>query len=253
VATTAAPDTLDLREQHFSPWAWTVTAYPAAKEAVVSVQPTERPPRSPSDKPVDHERAEYEARRRATTKVRRLCVENGLDRLWTLTYRVEPAGDEQVKRDVGVFMEKMRERFPRWAYLYVVEHGSKSGRLHAHFATNAFVPKSAVAACWPHGFVDGRRLTSGRAGDARAAATYLAKYVSKPDGELRHRRRSGRRYVPGLMLKHTVVRILVRSEHHAEVVLAEMMGGAPNYVWRSCSAEDWRGPPCTVAWWPVRR
>lgn len=239
-------------KQHFSPEAvWSVTAYPGAREGVITWTQT-RDPDAPCGvpRPPDPERSEYEAARRAKTRVRRLCVANGLDRLWTLTYAVEPADTAQVVRDVADCMRRLRNRFRRWRYLYVIEYGEKSGRLHVHFATNCFVPKQAVAACWSHGFVDVRRLNAGRGGDPRAAARYLSKYVAKAHDSGR-RQRSRRRFVPG----HGLRLDAVRSQHHdyyeAERALAVMLGGAPpNHVWTSRESESWRGPPCTVAFWP---
>lgn len=183
--------------------------------------------------------------------MRRLCVANGLDRLWTLTYAVEPENEAAVRADLARFFERIQKRVGHLRYLYVIEHGSKSGRLHAHFATNRFLPKGAVAAGWNNGYVDGRRLVRGRGGDARAAATYLAKYVSKGDERPEGRERSRRRYVPSLGLSLVAIRIVTSTEHHAEVALIELMGGAPDYVWRSAGDDEWRGPPCVVAWWSV--
>lgn len=240
-------------KQHFSTrrFVWRVTAYPKAREGVVTLQEIDPAPRIPSGKPYDGERAEREARRRASTKCRRLCVANGLDRLWTLTYAVAPEDERQVVADVARFMRKMRDRFPNWRYLYVIERGTENGRLHCHFATNAFVPKSCVAAAWTHGFVDARRLTRGRSGDPRAAARYLSKYVSKPQSD-EHRRRSGRRFVPGLGLRLDTATCDCDNRYVAERALSLYMGGGtPNFVWHSEQSDDWRGPPCTVAFWPA--
>lgn len=238
-------------KQHFSTarYHWQATSYVAARETVITLQPIEPPPRVPSGKPVDHERAEREAARRAKTKCRRLCVANGLDRLWTLTYECAPADEDQVIRDMARFNRKMRELLPKWRYLYVIERGSKNGRLHVHFATNAFVPKATIAARWGHGFVDARRLTSGRGGDPRAAARYLSKYVSKAGCD-QQRRRSRRRFIPAEGLRLDAVRTSFSDELDAERYVQALMGGIlPKHVWRSCESEDWRGPPCTVAFW----
>jgi hypothetical protein len=238
-------------KQHFSTgrYRWQATCYPKAAEAVITLVDTDRPARLPSGKPPDPERSEKEAARRAKTKCRRLCVANGLDRLWTLTYAVAPADERAVIADMARFMRRMRAIFPKWRYLYVIERGSENGRLHVHFATNCFVPKSAVAARWGHGFVDARRLTTGRGGDPRAAARYLSKYVGKAAGG-QQRRRSGRRFVPGLGLVLDAITTthgdLIDAE--ASVVLLMAMG-APKHVWRSAESEDWRGPPCSVAFW----
>lgn len=238
-------------KQHFSTprYHWQATCYPGAKEAVITLQPIEPLPKIPSGKPVDHERAEREASRRAKTKCRRLCVANGLDRLWTLTYETEPESEAEVLADVARFMRKMRALIPKWRYLYVLERGSKNGRLHVHFATNAFVPKQTVAARWRHGFVDARRLSTGRGGDPRAAARYLSKYVSKA-GSNEQRGRHRRRFIPGEGLRLTTVRTTssdyICAERSVETVMAS---GPPNHVWRSSESEDWRGPPCTVAFW----
>lgn len=231
---------------------WSVTVFPAAREAVLCLVPTIVPARVPSGKPVDHERAEREATRRAATKVRRLCAANGLDRLWTLTYAVEPTGEAQVLEDMARFNRRMKATYPKWRYLYVIERGSRNGRLHVHFATNAFVPKATVAARWNHGFVDCRRITTGRNGDARGAARYLAKYVTKSTGD-GGRDMFRRRYVPGLGLVLQAINIRIADYVRAEAAVSLIMGaGAPSYVWRSTEAPDWRGPPCTVAWWPIK-
>jgi hypothetical protein len=239
-------------KQHFSTrrFVWSVSAYRKAREGVITLQEIDPSPRVPSGKPPDPERSEREAARRAKTKVRRLCVANGLDRLWTVTYATEPESEAQIVRDVAVMMRRLHHRFPKWRYLYVIERGEKSGRLHVHFATNVFVPKAVVASTWDHGFVDVRRITTGRGGDPRVAARYLSKYVAKASDDGR-RERSRRRFVPSLGLLLDCVKSQHNDYYEAERALAVLVGGGPpQHVWRSSETSDWRGPPCTVAFWP---
>lgn len=238
-------------EQHFSHArsVWQLSTYTGAGEAVICSVRTNPERGKPSGKPVDHDRAEQEACRRAATKVRRLAVANELSRLWTLTFAVEPADERAVVKEMAAFMKKCAATFRNWKYIYVIERGEKNGRLHVHFATNRFVPKSAVQKLWGNGFVDARHLGRGGGGGARNAAKYLAKYCTKAGGNAQRPKHS-RRFVPShrLVLHRSTSFHLDYYDAERQAV-ADMHGRKPSYVWSSSEAKDWRGPPCTVAFW----
>lgn len=210
------------------------------------------PSLKPRGEAKDPERSAKEASRRRATKVRRLCIENGIDRLWTLTYANEPADRDTVVHDLDVFLKRVRRRWPRLKFVWTIETGGKNGRLHVHLGADRYIPKGALSECWGHGFVDARRLRRSDSGnDPRATARYLAKYVGKQaggraDSVLFNRRRYGRS--GNCTLTHDDYE--ADGEVAAERLCVMCMGGrTPAHVWRSSTEEDWRGPPVSVAFW----
>ncbi|MEO9240761.1 MAG: hypothetical protein ABI418_22045, partial [Jatrophihabitantaceae bacterium] len=70
------------------------------------------------------------------------------------------------------------------AYAWVPEWHKTGHGLHLHFAVGRFIPRSLIAASWPHGFVHIKVIGdlpvgSGTLGEARKVAGYLSKYVAK--------------------------------------------------------------------------
>lgn len=237
-------------KQHLAPWG--VKVYRRCGEAVIWRKTEPAPSLKERGNAKDPERARREASRRRATKVRRLCIENGIDRLWTLTYKVEPADRDTVVHDLDVFLKRVRRRWPRLRFVWTIEVGEKNGRLHVHLGADRFIAKASLAECWGHGFVDARRLRRSDSGnDPRSTARYLSKYVGKQcggstDSVLFNRRRYGRS--ANCTLTHDDYE--ADGEVGAERLCVLLMGGRqPQYVWRSSSEEEWRGPPVAVAFW----
>jgi len=105
---------------------------------------------------------------------------------------------------------------------------------------------------WGHGFVHIKLLGnlpvgSGVFEEARLAARYLSKYVTKNVGE---ERVSGlHRYEVAQGFQPEAVPLLGRSVDDLIEQASERMGAAPEYVWRSSEQDGWQGPPAYwLAW-----
>jgi hypothetical protein len=119
--------------------------------------------------------------------------------------------------------------------------------LHVHVGLSHYVPKAHLADLWGHGFVDVRKIRTKQGGraDARAAARYLSKYVTKEavadPGEHRYEVRQG--------FQPRKVQLLARSILELETVThsAGYVSGEPSYVWWSGLDPDHTGPPVYFA------
>lgn len=109
----------------------------------------------------------------------------------TLTYRPEalPPDGQLVKRDVQLFLKKLRERVsPRLIrYFFVGEYGDKSWRPHYHAIIYGLSPveDKVVADAWEHGFVQVGTAESG-------SMSYVASYVVKKMTSPKDKRLNGR-------------------------------------------------------------
>lgn len=234
---------------------WSLSLYPEAGEAGGCFVPSRRRTYTGvRGAPADPERAQLEAGRRARGRLRRYCAAHRLNRLGTLTYGPPFCTDpRRVRRDVGEFFRSLRvslggEPFP---YVWVPELHKDGERFHLHFAVGKFVPRRKIEQAWGHGFVHIKLLGdlpvgSGSLDEARLAARYLSKYVTKSlvtgvEGLHRFDRAQG----------FTPERIRVRGRT-AEEVLAqaiERMGARPSLRWNSDEEPEWRGAPAVwVAW-----
>lgn len=237
-----------------------LSLYPKAGEAGGSFVPSHRPIRTyvPGTPAANPDRARQEAGRRARRKVRLYCAEHGLNRLGTLTYAGEGCHNpQQLRRDVAEFFRSLRAlrgggAFP---YVWVPEWHKSDHGLHVHFAVGGFVPRALIESAWGRGFVHIKRLGhlpvgSGRRGEARAAAGYLSKYVTKSFEQDQTARVLGlHRYEVAEGFQPE--RVLVRGCSAASVIAqaAGQMGGEPAIFWSSPQKDDWQGPPAVwVAW-----
>lgn len=199
-------------------------------------------------------RAADEAARRAKTSVRRYCAANRLNRLGTLTYAGQGCHDPaELRRDVGEFFRGLRhglggERFP---YLWVVEPHPGGHGLHVHFAVGRYVKRSLIKAAWGRGFVHIKLLGnlpvgSGSLGEARLAARYLGKYVSKDLGDQRpeglHRYEVAQGYQP------RKIEVQADTVHEAIERASAIIGHAPQTVWLSEQEGKDGHPRCWVSW-----
>jgi hypothetical protein len=222
---------------------------------------------SPREKDPEHqptpdpERSAKEADRRARAELRRYCVANRLNVLWTLTYAVEPDDWEKVWEDIEAFRKRLWAHLGRRiAMVTVIEQGSENGRLHVHFTVGERLEWSDVGRIWGHGFVQFQRIktrknqrtTLSRSDQARVIAGYLAGYliangkkVHAQDGRSFHGKRfsTTRGFSPGCN------RVRVESIDQALALVYGTMGPTPSYLWSSSDLEDWDGPPVWVAFW----
>ena len=213
-----------------------------------------------SGRPSDAERAAEEAARRARTKIRRYGVANRLNRLGTLTYAGEGCHDAmQLRADVAGFFKGLRPALDGGAfpYVWVPEWHASGHGLHVHFAVGRYVPQTVIRDAWGRGFVHIKLLGdlpvgSGSLAEARLAARYLCKYVGK--GLDDERRRSGlHRYEVAQGFQPEKISCDGPTEDVVIGQASEYMGGAPETIWRSSSAEGWHGPPACWVSWPAGR
>lgn len=247
--------TAGLREPRSSA-RWSLSLYPAAGEAGGCFQATNRGPVVivPGVPAADPERARAEAARRARTKVRRYSAANRLSRLGTLTYgppRCTDAG--QLRLHVGEFFRDLRAGLGGRPvpYVWVPELHKDGVHFHVHFAVGQFIQRGLIKQAWGRGWVNIKLLSDLPVGatswhEARRAAGYLSKYVSKTfETDLRglHRYEVAQGFQPA------VTRLAGRSADEVLDKACTVMGGAPEVRWSSADSEGWRGPPAVWFAW----
>ena len=238
---------------------WFFSLYPDAGEGGGTFQASTRrvPDYVSRGFAADPDRAAAEASRRARARLRRYCAANRLNRLGTLTYRGEGCHDPQtVRAHLGDFFRSLRSGLGGAPLPYVwVPEWHKSGHgLHAHFAVGRFVRRGLIEQAWGHGFVHIKLLGnlpvgSGSLSEARVAAGYLSKYVSKTFTDPSARVLGLHRYDVAQGFQPQAVALSGRS---AEDVLAQAsaaLDGPPSVEWSSSMVEDWQGPPAIWAQW----
>jgi hypothetical protein len=172
---------------------WSFSLYPDAGEGGGSFQGSVRrvPAYVARGAARDPERSAAEAGRRARATLRRYCAANRLNRLGALTYRGSGCHEpERVREHFGIFFRTLRDSTggKPLAYAWVPEWHKSGHGLHAHFAVGRFIRRSAIDAAWGRGFVHIKLLGdlpvgSTNLSEARRAAGYLSKYVSKSFAE----------------------------------------------------------------------
>ncbi|GAB2767860.1 hypothetical protein GCM10027020_20880 [Nocardioides salsibiostraticola] len=240
---------------------WFLSLYPSAGEAGGSFQSSYRPRGSgwvPGTPAADPERSRSEAARRARGKVRRYCAANRLNRFGTLTYAGTGVHDPaQARADAAVFFRRLRTGLGGRSlpYLWVPEWHKTGHGLHLHFAVGQYVPRGLVEASWGHGFVHIKRIGDLPVGstslhEARKAAGYLSKYVSKSfDADEGSRAGRLHRYDVGQGFQPPVMRLSGRWSGEVLGKAQAVMGAAPARCWSSDEAEDWQGPPAVWFAW----
>lgn len=244
--------------------AWTVRVFEDCGEAVGWVDRGSARPEDGDElrggylEVSDRERAERDAAnrgraaRRAKTAIRRLATANALVFMWTWTFEEEPENRSEVVLEVQRGVKRLRRRVGDLRYLWVIERGSKRGRLHVHVIVDRWLPHATVREAWGlgHVWVSTPRSKGGARANALANARYLAKYVGKElAGGIDGRQAYGRS--EGL----TVGRIVERrrlTERDALWVAEQVLtaGGATLAVSFSGDWVDYEGPP---AWWATLR
>lgn len=135
------------------------------------------------------------AARRAKTRVRRLCKAQGLDTLFTLTYRANQTDLDLCKRHFELLRKRMNRLLGSFCYVAAFEQQAR-GAWHIHIATHA-LPRAfyvkgvhvksfnVIRAMWRDiagelggNFDQSRRKRYSRKSPARVAS-YLSKYILK--------------------------------------------------------------------------
>ncbi len=231
---------------------WSFNLYPEAGEGGgCLVRPVRR---LPAGGPPNRERARQEAARRARTKLRRYCAANRLNRLGTLTYADSCSDPVQLRDEVGVFFRGLRGELggQPFAYAWTSEWHPGGHGLHVHFAVGRYVRERLIREVWGRGITHIKRIQdlpvgSGAVEEARRAAGYLAKYVSKSLDE--DPTPGLHRYEVAQGFQPRVIPLGGESEMAAIDAACVEMGGEPVQVWRSASVEGWRAAPAYWCAW----
>jgi hypothetical protein len=232
---------------------WSFNLYPEAGEGGGCLM---RPIRSlPTGGPPNVERARQEAARRARAKLRRYCAANRLNRLATLTYAGEGCFDPvQLRGHVSEFFRGLRSELggESLPYAWTSEWHPGGHGLHVHFAVGRYVRERLIRQVWGRGITHIKRIQdlpvgSGAVEEARRAAGYLAKYVSKSLDE--DPTPGLHRYEVAQGFQPRVVPFEGESEAAVIAAASEEMGSAPVQVWRSATVEGWRAPPAYWCAW----
>ncbi|WNV75918.1 hypothetical protein [Geodermatophilus sp. DSM 44513] len=196
----------------------------------------------------DPERARVEAGRRARSKLRRYCASNRLNRLGTLTYRGQGCHDPgELRLHVASFFKALRASLGGrpLPYVWVPEWHKTDHGMHVHFAVGRYIRRSLIEAAWGRGFVSIKQLGDLPAGatswhETRAAAGYLAKYVSKTfdeDWGGLHRDEVAQGFQPQRL------RLAGVSARELLAQAVDIMGSQPERSWSSADQDGWQGPP----------
>lgn len=239
---------------------WSLSLYPSAGEAGGCFVPSYRPSRSwvHGTPAADPERARSEAARRARGQVRRYCAAHRLNRLGTLTYRGRGCHDPRHLRvDVARFFRSLRSSLggAPFPYLWVPEWHKTDHGLHVHFAVGQFIKRTRIETAWGHGFVHIKRLSDLPVGstslhEARRAAGYLSKYVSKSfDPDERGHLAGLHRYEVAQGFRPPVTRLTGTSYGATLDAAVQIMGAEPSQSWFSADVEDWKAPPAMWFAW----
>ena len=231
---------------------WSFTLYPEAGEGGGCFVPLLRAQRVGGGAP-DVVRSQQEAARRARTKVRRYCAANRLNRLATLTYAGAGCFDHaQLRADVAGFFKGARAELGALAYLWVPEWHPGGHGLHVHFAVGRYVKRSLIEEVWGRGrthikMIGDLPVGSGALEEARRAAFYLSKYVSKNVADERIPRQHRYEVAQGYQPEAVPLRGI--SDEDVIAQASGLMGGEPSRVWRSSQQEGWQASPAYWCAW----
>jgi hypothetical protein len=120
-----------------------------------------------------------------------------------------------------------------------------------HFAVGRYIRRALIQSAWDRGFVHIKLLGdlpvgAGQLNEARLAARYLGKYLSKDvesDWGGLHRYEVAQGFQP-----HRE-QVTAQTGRDALAELSVRMTRAPEYVWWSSEATEWHGPPAVWASW----
>lgn len=238
---------------------WFFTLYPDAGEGGGGFRSSYKPNRVfvAKGSAADPERSAAEAGRRAGSRLRRYCAANRLNRLGTLTYAGAGCHDpKELRTHLGAFFRDMRSGLggSPLPYVWVPEWHKTGHGLHVHFAVGRYVQRRLIKDAWGHGFVHIKLIGdmpvgSGPLSDARKAAGYLSKYVSKSFTDPAARVFGLHRY--DVAEGFQPARLALSGVSPSDVLgqASEYLGGPPVTEWSSASVEDWAGAPAIWAQW----
>jgi hypothetical protein len=233
---------------------WTFSLYPEAAEGGGCFVPA-LPREGSGGGPPDVARAREEAGRRARSKLRRYCAANRLNRFGTLTYASSCREPQQLRADVGEFFRGLRRELggDPLPYVWTSEWHPGGHGLHVHFAVGRYVKQRLIASVWGRGIVHIKLIGdlpvgSGALEEARVAAGYLCKYVSKNIAD-EERLFGLHRYEVAQGFQPERVQLAAESEEQVVALACDRMGGEPSTVWRSAQAECWRAAPAYWCAW----
>jgi hypothetical protein len=205
----------------------------------------------------DPDRARAESARRARSKLRRYAAANRLNRLATLTYGPPRCTDPKlVRAHVGSFFRQLRQGLggDPLPYVWVPELHKDGVHFHVHFAVGRYVPRRIIESAWGRGFVHIKLLGdlpvgSGPLAEARRAAGYLSKYVSKTFCDPALRVAGMHRYECGQGFQPDATRLAGRTADDVLGQASQLLSAQPARQWSSSEVEDWQGPPAIWAQW----
>lgn len=240
---------------------WRLSLYPDAGEGGGCFVSSQRPDRSyvAPGSAGDPERAAHEAARRARAKLRRYCAANRLNRLGTLTYGEPRCTDPRlVRAHAGLFFRQLRDSLggDPLPYAWVPELHKDGVHFHVHFAVGRYISRHLISEAWGRGFVHIKLLGdlpvgSGSLGEARLAARYLSKYVTKTFTDPGTRALGMHRYDLGQGFQPKVTRLHGDSPGSVIEQASEVFGAEPAVRWNSDQVESWDGPPAIWAQWDI--
>jgi hypothetical protein len=191
---------------------------------------------------------------RARGKVRRYASTHRLNRFVTLTYAEACRDPVELREHVGGFFKRLRCELGGMAfpYAWVPEWHPGGHGLHVHFAVGRYVKQRLIRDVWGHGHVWVKLIGdlpvgSGALEEARVAARYLAKYMSKNVGD--EHIAGLHRYEVAQGFQPQPIECLGES---ADAVIAQAsayMKRPPRTVWRSWEEEGWNRSPAYWCEW----
>ena len=238
---------------------WVFSLCPAAGEGGGSWVSWRKPERSyvAPGKARDPERSAEMAGRRARRTLRHYCAANRLNRFGTLTYGPPRCTDPRVLREhTAEFFRSLREGLggKPLAYVWVPELHKDGVHLHVHFAVGRYVPRGLIESVWGRGWVHIKLLGdlpvgSGTLAEARVAAGYLSKYVTKTFNDPTTRVMGLHRYDVAQGFQPEVLQLRGRTADAVIGQASEMFGAAPARRWSSGEVAGWAAPPAIWAQW----
>jgi hypothetical protein len=156
---------------------------------------------------------------------------------------------------VGEFFRGLRRELGGKAlpYAWAPEWHPGGHGLHVHFAVGRYVRQRLIREVWGRGLthiklIGDLPVGSGALEEARQAARYLGKYVSKNVADARVPRLHRHEVAQGLQPERRP--LTDRTQEGVIGQACERMGGVPTRLWRSDEQEGWRGPPAYWCAWP---
>lgn len=258
-------DAEPLRRSNLSKSGWVINLYQQAGEASGSFRSSSQKANPPPnhqrlleanspESQLAQERSLEESDRRARRQIRRYCAHNKLNRLITRTYSGEGCFDQHTLRDhLAEFVRDLRRQvgsdFP---YCWVPEWHTNHG-LHAHIAVGRYIKKSLIDQAWGRGFTHIKILGdlphgSQEMDQARLAAGYLSKYVSKSFFDERHL--AGlHRYDIAQGFTPKPIKLFRPKLDEVLSLAVEKMGSPFTYIWHSNDDPNWNRPSAVYISW----